>query len=807
MKYATANTMRSKVWKNGYISLDDLGMMLSQTTRTNETIGEYLKMSRAEQSEIKDKGGFVGGHLAKGQRHRESVLCRSMLTLDMDYAEPETLNAVIKKLPFLCFWHTTHKHTPEHPRYRLVMPLAREVTKEEYPALGHMVAREIGIDLFDDTTYEPHRLMHWPTSSKDGEFLCGRTDGPMLDPDKYLAKYDDWRDASTWPLSSRKTIMDRHGAAKAEDPLQKRGIIGAFCRTYTVQDAIREFIPDVYEPTESDDRWTYSKGEGSAGLVIYDGKFAYSHHGSDPCCERLLNAFDLVRLHKFRDLDADTLDGSAPQNMPSFKAMAQLALDDGNVNRTLLEERRAEAIADFAPAPEGDDSWQDMLKREPRSQMLMNCIQNLTLILVNDSRLRNFAFNELAGRIQVTGPVPWPRPDGNSFWRDADTCQLTAFIDANYGVFSQRNYEICLSNVVENRRFHPIRDYLNGLPPWDGEKRVEDLFIRHLGADDTEYVRQATRKSFAAAVKRVYEPGCKMDSIIVLDGAQGIGKSTIVRDLVTPEYYSESLTLTDMEDKTGAEKLQGFWVVEIGELAGMKKADIERVKAFITTQDDKYRPSYGRVVESHPRSCVMIATVNGEHGYLRDITGNRRFWVLKLRKTERVKDWDFDDAYRAQFWAEAKEIWKSGEPLYLEGEAAEAAEDAQREAMEQDDRVGMVEEYLERLLPDNWDDMDIAARRAFLDDLDSPVQPRGKVRRVFVCNPEIWCECFGNNLSELRTSDSHAIGAIMAQIDGWERSRKIIRKLPIYGRQRLYVRIPDCDCSSGSDCDCPDIPF
>lgn len=125
-------------------------------------------------------------------------------------------------------------------------------------------------------------------------------------------------------------------------------------------------------------------------------------------------------------------------------------------------------------------------------------------------------------------------------------------------------------------------------------------------------------------------PGIKFDCVPVLDGEQGIGKSSIVKDLVTPEYYSESLSLTDMDDKAGAEKLQGFWVVEIGELAGMKKADIEKVKSFLSTSDDKYRPSYGRVVESHPRQCIIIGTVNGERGYLRDITataasGSSRF--------------------------------------------------------------------------------------------------------------------------------------------------------------------------------------
>ena len=317
---------------------------------------------------------------------------------------------------------------------------------------------------------------------------------------------------------------------------------------------------------------------------------------------------------------------------------------------------------------------------------------------------------------------------------------------------------------------------------------MEDVFIRYLKADDTEYVRTVTRKTFAAAVARVYEPGVKFDCVPVLDGDQGIGKSSIVKDLVTPEYYSETLSLTDMDDKSGAEKLQGFWVVEIGELAGMKKADIEKVKAFLSTSDDKYRPSYGKVVESHPRQCIIIATVNGERGYLRDITGNRRFWIIRLHQKRQRRAWNFDECFRGQFWAEAKEIWKSGEKLFLEGEVLEEAERAQQSAMEVDERSGMIEEYLETPLPEGWDGMDLHERRAYLDgnEFGIPSHDGGKVRDE-VSNAEIWCECFGRSLQELKPSDSYGIAAMMSQIPGWVRT-SLVRRQPIYGRQRIYCR-------------------
>ena len=455
------------------------------------------------------------------------------------------------------------------------------------------------------------------------------------------------------------------------------------------------------------------------------------------------------------------------------------------VKLQLNAERQAQAQADF-DTETGD--WRTLLTYQPKTSILENSVWNEMLILNNDPDFANFAFNELANRIQVTGDMPWERPSDNRFWRDADTAQMKALIDIRYVAFSSRNHDVSFTKVADDRRFHPIRDYLDGLPTWDGTKRIETLLVRCLQADDTRYTRAVTRKTFAAAVARIYKPGTKFDSVLVFDGVQGIGKSTLFKDLVGDEFYSETLSLTDMDDKSGAEKLQGFWVVEIGELAGMKKADIEKVKAFLSTSDDKYRPSYGKTVESHPRQCIIIASVNGERGYLRDITGNRRFWIVKVHQEVQIKKWNFTAEERDQIWAEAKTIWQSGEKLYLEGDLIKDAAEAQRDAMEVDERQGMVEEYLETLLPDNWDSMDTYARRSYIADKDAPTSPLGTVRRETVSNAEIWAECFGRNLAELKPADSYAIAALMTRVSGWERT-KAKRRLPIYGEQRLYSRV------------------
>lgn len=273
---------------------------------------------------------------------------------------------------------------------------------------------------------------------------------------------------------------------------------------------------------------------------------------------------------------------------------------------------------------------------------------------------------------------------------------------------------------------------------------------------------------------------------IVLNGSQGVGKSTLIGKL-GGAWYSDSLSLTDMNDKTAAEKLQGYWLLEIGELAGMRKADIDKVKAFISRQDDKYRASFGRRVTPHPRQCVFFGTTNSEKGYLRDITGNRRFWTVKTPGGEDKKPWQLTDEYVGQIWAEALNYVKSGEKLYLGADLEELSRREQRNAMEHDEREGLVLEYLDKLLPENWDEMDTYQRQEYIRSPDDPTSPKGAALRQTVSNIEIWCECFGKQKEDIKPTESYAIAAIMERIDGWEKRGKA-KRIPIYGLQRLYER-------------------
>lgn len=770
------NSRESKFWPSSEVTFDELYKRLKHPLRTSETTAQYKKMSKADRDSAKDKGGFMAGKLKGTRRKKEDVLSRSMITLDGDKLRSDFITWYKENHIYTSILYTTHSHTPEAPRGRILIPTTRDMTPEEANAISRYFASWIGISQIDPCSFKINQMMYWPTCPSDGEYICERYDGELLDPDVFLSACPNWEDVTTLPRTPGEDQAIADGLVRQEDPLLKDGIVGDWCRAHSISDVMEHFLTDIYAPTALENRYDFIAGEGTAGVVVYEDKFAYSHHATDPAGGRLLNAFDLVRLHRFKN--------DNPKK--SFLAMAEFAAKDEAVRAASLKRKQEEAETDFTTSGEDDGSWKKQLKYMSRSTVLQNCVWNEMLILNHDPDFQNFAFNEMANRIQVTGPLPWDRPSDNKFWRDADTAQLKALIDIRYVPFSSRNHDVSFTKVADDRRFHPVRDYLDTLPKWDNTPRLDTLFIRYLQADDTDYVRAVTRKTLAAAVARIYHPGTKFDTVLVLDGIQGIGKSTMWKSLAGDDYFSDALSLTDMDNKSGAEKLQGFWIIEIGELAGMKKADIEKVKSFLSTSDDKYRPSYGKVVESHPRQCIVVATVNGEQGYLRDITGNRRFWIVKCHKTCSQVNWKITSEERDQIWAEAKHYYESGEKLYLEGSLLSDAEEAQRSAMEADERQGLVEKYLDTLLPENWPDMDLYQRRNFLD--GDITTDSGKVRRLSVSNAEIWCECFGRNLSELKPSDSYAIAALMTQINGWKRSSRRVTQ-PIYGRQRIYERV------------------
>lgn len=772
---ALGNSRKTKTWKNRTMMWSELLDRLAVTTRTPETVAEYKAMGRGRQSDVKDCGGFVGGYCNHGSR--SDILFRSVLCLDADYADGDLWPDWCLLYGSAAAVYSTHKHTPEKPRLRLVVPLARRVTPDEYQAIGRRVAATLGIDKFDDTSYQPQRMMYWPSTSQDGEFVFDHLDAQLLDPDEVLATYHDWRDVSSWPMSSRTAEIVHKGAQRQKDPTTKGGLVGAFCRAYTIQEAIDTYVP-TYQPCDDPGRYTYTEGSTAAGVVVYDDKFSYSHHATDPASGQLCNAWDLVRLHHFHALDEACDPDTPTTSRPSYKAMAQLATEDKRVKAQIVSDRMAEAAEDFEVLPDEGD-WKQKLRVTEKGG-LSQTIENVTIILTHDPNLAGrLGFNEMDHSIVTLGSLPWRETKGPSQWTDADDAQLRLYLERVYGITGKDRIFDAVNVVANDHAFHPVRSYLDGCE-WDGTPRVETLLVDYLGAEDTPYTRAVTRKALAAAVARIYRPGCKFDYMLTIRGAQGIGKSALIAKLGGP-WFSDSFTT--VQGKDAYEQVLGVWIMEVGELAGMKKAEAETIKLFVSKQSDRFRPAYGRRMQEFPRQCIFIGTTN-ETQFLRDTTGNRRFWVVDTPNEPANDMWEelTPEAVR-QVWGEAVAIYKAGEPLYLPKDLEREAREIQETYEEENPRAGIVADYLDRLLPEDWGTMDLFARRTWL---ESGAQ--GTVRRTVVCTMEIWAEALGGNPERIDRYAGKEIRDILARLPDWRHKGNKTRTIKPYGRQRYYER-------------------
>ncbi len=791
---ATGQSRKSKLWKNTKMSWDEFVDRLATTTRTSETQGEYFNMTKSQQDDIKDVGGYVGGKVRDGHRKSESIENRTLLTLDADFASEDFCDDIAMFFGFSYCIYSTHKHTPEKPRYRLVIPLSRPCTPDEYEAVARMTAYDIGIDMFDDTTYQAHRLMYWPSTSIDGEYVFKHEENTPLDVDTVLGRYEDWHNVASWPVSSRTVkALDRQ-VKKQEDPTEKRGIIGTFCRTYDIHECIEKYLSDVYERCSTGDRYTYTEGSSSAGLVVYEnGKFAYSNHATDPASGKLCNSFDLVRVHRFGDLDEDAKDGTPVNKLPSYTAMCKLANDDKDVALLMFKEKQDKAADDFADVidetAEDNNEWILKLEKNQNTGAYDKTLNNLILILENDPILKGkISMNDFTDNAEIRGIMPWDK-DAPKFrlWKDSDTSGLQWYLEHRYDISMGENKVLSAFAVFLRRvAYNPVTDYLDDLV-WDGEERLDRLFIDYLGADDNEYTRAVTRKMLVGAVARAYKPGTKFDNMLILSGRQGIGKSTILRKIGFDKWFTDGLKT--FEGKEVCELIQGKWIIEISELEALNKSEVGSVKQILSQTIDRYRAAYGRIVEEHPRGCVFFGTSNNTD-YLRDRTGNRRFWPIDTEVVAPVKSvfTDLTAEEINQLWAEAKVRYTQNEPLYLSPELEQLAQEVQESHREVSVKEGLIRDFLDRKVPSDWAKWDLNRRREYwsgmIDEKDIPEL----VERDRICAAEIWCELFNNEWKYMQRRDTAEINSIIGTLHGWKKYDKAMR-FSDYGVQKGFIKV------------------
>lgn len=785
---ATAPNAHSRRWQNKSVTWDWLSGKLSTPKITDETLAEYARKPKESRAEIKDVGGFVGGYLRGGRRKAAHLVTRQLVCLDLDTAQSSFFDTFSLMYSCEALIHSTHSHTEKAPRYRLVIPLNEGVTPDEYAAISRRLADNLGMSQFDPTTFQAERLMYWPSMSSDAEYYIQRQTGEFLDASEVLATYVDWRDASAWPTHPAEEERVNTALKKQQDPTEKKGFIGAFCRTYGISDAISAYLSDYYESTTHTDRFTFIGGSSACGLVVYEDTFAFSHHGTDPASGKLCNSFDLVRLHLFGDLDEGQRADTQLTKQASYKAMCELVGSDKATKKTLASERLEKAKADFgdfAQAETGEDleevsdiEWMSELEVDSRGKYLPNAA-NIIKAFKNDRRLKGaFTYNAFDKRVYINRAawreLPEPEP-----MRNADHAGVRLLLDTTLGISSKEKVRDVLLVEAELNSSHPPKQYLDALV-WDGVERLDSLFIDYYGADDTEYIRAVSRKFLTAAVARIYSPGCKFDYVLTLIGPEGKGKSTLGA-VLGGAWFSD--TFMGVEGKESFEQLQGAWILEIGELAGLSKSKVATVKHFISKQVDMFRPAFGEGVEQFPRSCIFYATTN-EEAFLKGSTGNRRFWPV-VTHTERAKKSAFTELAqdRDQLFAEAKHRYANGETLFLPTHIEDAARKVQSSHGERDDRQGLIEAYLKRALPANWDTLDSFERGIFLEGTDE-----GETLRSRVCVAEIWCECLGQPREKMNRYNTREINDILRVLPNWTQTKEL-KTFSLYGRQRHYTKL------------------
>ena len=319
------------------------------------------------------------------------------------------------------------------------------------------------------------------------------------------------------------------------------------------------------------------------------------------------------------------------------------------------------------PEPEPEQQYLDHISPEWMLQLTKTATgsikpnpYNLSLVLSNDKHWHGvLGFSEFSYSILKLQPPPY-LGGAVGEWSDTDTTRLRAWCEKHYG-FTPNNADASevVNAVAQDNSFHEVRDYLQGLK-WDHQYRLNSWMSQYLGAEMTKYTQLIGSMWMIAAVARVMRYPVKADCVLILEGSQGVGKSTTAA-ILGGSWFSD--THFHLGDKDGYQQMRGVWICELAELDSFNKAESTRAKSFFSSTSDRYRPPYGRHVVEYPRQCVFIGTTNQDQ-YLKDVTGNRRYWPVRVEKV----DMEGLTEMRDQLWAEALHRFNAGELWFPQGD-------------------------------------------------------------------------------------------------------------------------------------------
>lgn len=749
---AQASSIASKAWENTEVSILDIIDWMDHPDSKKATAAYLL------------------GKISGQRRRKGSIVSRSAIALDVDYPT-ETfvvdLKCAIGDAVFLL--HDTFSSSDVQRRYRVIIPLAESVLPDIYLAEARRLVGAIGKNYFDPSTVQAERGMYRPATQWDGYHYLA--EGSTL----HTVNIDDLQ-------------IDVPVAHMVDDfdPYKLQGVVGAFNRTFDSLEALVERFQLPY--TKTGNRWSYTKAKSQGGLVEMSPGVWFSHHASDPVGGHRATAFDLVAAHMYGDLDTD--ESKPLHQRASFKKMMDFARSLPEVVAEEVRGKDAFLLDQLDTLSSGSEEKEKapvdlrvFLRQNYYSKThghVPASVEVLDFVFTRDELLAGIEYDQLAGQMISTIRPPWRSHEesGRYVLHDADVAAILSYLWREYNIgCSKATMELRLDEMTLTRGYSPVKRYLESLPEWDGEERLRGCAP---GVVPSDYSDMVMRKALCAAIARAYEPGCKWDHVVILQGSEGLGKSLFLERL----FQGLTSTLSQVDSTDALREAHRSWAVIADEGGILTAKNFNALKEFVTRTHDLYREAYARRAIDAPRKFVIWATTNDEF-FLQNRQGNRRFLVLRC---EGKADFDLllNDDYIAQLWAEALAYYRMGEPLYLTDEEMQLSADVRDEFTRTDVIEGVVASFADSLVTQDWDDLSIEERRQWIVQRDAGLVA-GTATRDEICAAQVWVEGLGKPIADARDSDYSRIETALKALEGFSMSERKIY-LPGYGRQRVFIR-------------------
>lgn len=787
LNLVTFDSVYSGKLRQEEVSKEDFIERLENCIKTSETMEEYKNMTKEERGHAKDVGGYIPALFKKDSEgniraQKSLVITKSIIVLDLDDVRDD-YNTFVKSLKEILpntelFIHETHSSTYEKLRLRVIIFISRDVTPEEYKNIVELLSDRIG--MYDETTpqvdpcsKEAARKMFYPSAPKDKMYMFLHLDGAPLDVDEILRGTEEQKEKERKEQEERtKRTPDNQSFFDKKEP--KVSLIDLFNDRHNIRDLV-ENRPDIYKQGSRADRFTYIPGSASDGLWITKDNHAFSHDSTDPCnTGYALNCFDFYRITEYGHLDGGGVYPN-PADAPSFKEVIKEIVNDPSYG-----------LDNYSKKPkkneESDDDWKSMFQLTDKGK-LENIPYNYYIAIKYDPDFYGGPiYDSFKGQNMYHFDTVGRYVEELQKTTDEHTSFIYKRISTKYRIGTKAPYvRQMLTAIGQENKIDSALEYFDSLT-WDGQPRLENFLINCVGVEDSDYSRLLTKKQFVAIVARQYEPGKKKDEALILSGLQGIGKSLFLSQVCPHEDWFVD-KIKNLDSKDVVMDIAGKIIGEFSELSGLSKAEVETVRNFLSAQKDTIRKPYGHDSDDYKRRIVFFGTTNDTE-ILNDPAGNRRFWVLQCRRkiTDFVAVLKWIEENRDQLWAEAVYYYKQGYSIYLTPEEKKLVEEGNKKFVYVDERIGLIEKFIEMEFPDDWYKWDTYQQREYFNALGGW---DGKIKEEF-CVSEIAEIALGSDLSKMKRSDFRTIATLMRQA-GLEVTGKQ-KMFGRYGKQKYYVR-------------------